>query len=100
MRVVIIHALPESIDPTKLAFNEIYPEAELITLFDEALFKDFSGELTPALNARMVELIFKVTPHAGPHLEDAVTAHPTPHLLNHGSRWSAAPPSPHTIAAP
>tara|TARA_A100001037_G_scaffold305343_1_gene345055 strand:+ start:529 stop:1173 length:645 start_codon:yes stop_codon:yes gene_type:complete len=57
MRVVIIHALPESIDPTKLAFNEIYPEAELITLFDEALFKDFSGELTPALNARMVELI-------------------------------------------
>ena len=50
MRVVIIHALPESIEPTKLAFKEIYPEADLITLFDEALFKDFSGELTPALN--------------------------------------------------
>ena len=57
MRVVIIHALPESIAPTKLAFNEIYPEAELITLFDEALFKDFKGELTPELNSRMIDLI-------------------------------------------
>ena len=43
MRVVIIHALPESIEPTQEAFQEIYPEAELITLFDEALFKDFKG---------------------------------------------------------
>ena len=57
MRVVIIHALPESIAPTKLAFNEIFPEAELITLFDEALFKDFKGELTPELNSRMIDLI-------------------------------------------
>ena len=30
MRVVIIHALPESIEPTKLAFKEIYPEASSI----------------------------------------------------------------------
>ena len=57
MRVVIIHALPESIEPTKLAFKEIYPEADLITLFDEALFKDFTGDLTPALNGRMIDLI-------------------------------------------
>jgi hypothetical protein len=57
MRVVIIHALPESIEPTQEAFQEIYPEAELITLFDEALFKDFKGELTPDLNNRMMQLI-------------------------------------------
>ena len=35
MRVVMIHALAESIPPVKLAFMEEFPEAEVINLLDE-----------------------------------------------------------------
>ena len=41
MRIVMIHALPEYIPPVKLAFQDIFPEAQVINLFDEGLFIDF-----------------------------------------------------------
>jgi Asp/Glu/hydantoin racemase len=57
MRVVMIHAVAESMAPTKLAFQEVFPEAELINLLDEGLFRDFDGQLTPQLRRRMTQLI-------------------------------------------
>jgi Asp/Glu/hydantoin racemase len=57
MRVVMIHAVAESMPPTKLAFQEVFPEAELVNLLDEGLFLDFGVELTPQLRRRMTQLI-------------------------------------------
>lgn len=57
MRVVMIHAIAESMPPTKLAFQEVFPEAELVNLLDEGLFLDFGDQLTPQLRRRMSQLI-------------------------------------------
>jgi Asp/Glu/hydantoin racemase len=57
MRVVMIHAVAESMLPTKLAFQEVFPEAELVNLLDEGLFLDFGDQLTPRLHRRMTELV-------------------------------------------
>ena len=57
MRIVMIHALAESVPPVKLAFGEVFPEAEVFNLLDEALFVDFKGEVTPQLRRRMSQLI-------------------------------------------
>lgn len=57
MRVVMIHALAESIPPVKLAFTEEFPEAEVINLMDEGLLVDFPGSITPGLRRRMSGLI-------------------------------------------
>jgi len=57
MRVVMIHAVAESMQPTKLAFQEVFPEAQLVNLLDEGLFLDFGDQLTPSLRRRMTQLI-------------------------------------------
>lgn len=57
MRVVMIHAVAESIQPTRLAFQEVFPEAELVNVLDEGLFLDFGDRLTPQLRRRMTQLI-------------------------------------------
>ena len=57
MRIVMIHALAESVSPVKVAFGEVFPEAEVINLLDEALFIDFKGQITPRLRRRMSQLI-------------------------------------------
>ena len=57
MRVVMIHALAESIPPVKLAFMDEFPEAEVINLLDEGLLVDFPGSITPSLRRRMSGLI-------------------------------------------
>jgi Asp/Glu/hydantoin racemase len=57
MRVVMIHAVAESMLPTKLAFQEVFPEAEIVNLLDEGLFLDFGEQLTPPLRRRMTQLI-------------------------------------------
>jgi Asp/Glu/hydantoin racemase len=57
MRVVMIHAVAESMQPTKLAFQDVFPEAELVNLLDEGLFLDFGDRLTSALRRRMTQLI-------------------------------------------
>jgi Asp/Glu/hydantoin racemase len=57
MRVVMIHAVVESMPPTKLAFQAVFPEAELVSLLDEGLFLDFGDQLTPELRRRMTQLI-------------------------------------------
>ena len=57
MRVVMIHALAESIPPVRLAFMEEFPEAEVVNLLDEGLLVDFPGSITPSLRRRMSSLI-------------------------------------------
>ena len=57
MRVVMIHALAESIPPVRLAFKDEFPEAEVINLLDEGLLIDFPGSITPSLRRRMSDLI-------------------------------------------
>ena len=57
MRVVMIHALAESIPPVRLAFMEEFPEAEVVNLLDEGLLVDFPGSITPSLRRRMSGLI-------------------------------------------
>ncbi len=57
MRVVMIHALAESIPPVRLAFQDEFPDAEVINLLDEGLLIDFPGSITPNLRRRMSDLI-------------------------------------------
>ena len=57
MRVVMIHALAESIPPVRLAFQDEFPEAEVVNLLDEGLLIDFQGSITPDLRRRMSDLI-------------------------------------------
>ena len=52
MRVVMIHALAESIPPVRLAFQDEFPEAQVVNLLDEGLLADFQGQLTPNLRRR------------------------------------------------
>jgi Asp/Glu/hydantoin racemase len=63
MRVVMIHALAESLPPVRLAFKDEFPDAELINLLDESLFIDFDQRLTPALRRRMSQLICYCAEH-------------------------------------
>jgi Asp/Glu/hydantoin racemase len=64
MRVVMIHALVESMSPVKGAFKEEFPEAELINVLDEGLFIDFQGKITPGLRRRMSQLICYCAEHS------------------------------------
>ena len=57
MRVVVIHALAESIPPVKTAFSQVFPETEVINLMDEGLLIDFDDTLTPKLIRRMSRLV-------------------------------------------
>jgi len=53
----MIHALAESIPPVRLAFQDEFPEAEVVNLLDEGLLIDFPGSITPNLRRRMSDLI-------------------------------------------
>ena len=39
-RIVLIHAVPMAFDPIKCAFDEFWPEAEIVNLFDDSLSTD------------------------------------------------------------
>ena len=68
MRIVMIHALAESVPPVRVAFREEFPEAEVVNLLDEGLSLDFAGQLTPQLRRRMSQLIC----YCGEHGADAI----------------------------
>ena len=58
MHVVMIHALAGSIHPTKLAFRDEFPDAELVNVMDDSLLPDFGDSLTPNLRRGMSQLIY------------------------------------------
>jgi len=53
----MIHAIAESIPPVRLAFDEEFPEAEVINVLDESLLVDFDDQLTPDLRRRITNII-------------------------------------------
>lgn len=63
VRVAMIHALGESVAPVKMAFQEEFPEAELVNVLDEGLFIDFDMHITPQLRRRMSQLICYCAEH-------------------------------------
>jgi len=53
----MIHAIAESIPPVRLAFDEEFPEAEVINVLDESLLVDFDDQLTPDLRRRITNIV-------------------------------------------
>ena len=63
MRVAMIHALAGSIEPTRLAFHDEFPDAELVNVMDDSLLTDFGENLTHKLRRRMSQLICYCAEH-------------------------------------
>lgn len=57
MRAVMIHAVTESMPPVQLAFQDEFPDVQLVNVLDESLFVDFNQQITPELQHRMTQLI-------------------------------------------
>ena len=57
-RIVLIHAVPMAFDPIKWAFDEFWPEAEIVNLFDDSLSTDRakSNGLTTDMAKRITDL--------------------------------------------
>lgn len=57
-RIVLIHALPQSVAPIEAAFAALWPEAERVNLLDDSLARDRARDprLTPAITARILAL--------------------------------------------
>ena len=58
LRIGLIHATPVAIEPIRLAFEDQWPEVELINLLEDSLSLDLAGEenLTPRISQRIVDL--------------------------------------------
>ena len=58
LRVVLIHAVPMAIEPIKCAFDELWPEPEIVNLFDDSLSIDRakSNVLTTDMEKRFSDL--------------------------------------------
>lgn len=58
IRIVLIHAMPFSIDPIKQAFTKLWPEAQTVNVLDDSLSQDLleTGSLTEKITGRIVTL--------------------------------------------
>ena len=58
MRIALIHALRHSIDPAAEAFGRLWPEADIVNIFDDSLSGDLAraGQLTPDMTGRFLLL--------------------------------------------
>lgn len=96
-RIVLVHVVRHSIAPIMAAFARLWPEAEVLNLFDEALVadNDESGTMTPALYRRVARLFRYAAVEAGadgviftgsafaPAIESGRGEHDIPILLPH-----------------
>ena len=57
-RIALVHAMPIAIDPVAHVFHELWPQARITHLLDDALAPDLSaaGSITPAMVERFVAL--------------------------------------------
>lgn len=57
-RIALIHAVEIAMGPIRAAFEELWPEAELVNILDDSLSPDrtLDAELTPALSDRIRDL--------------------------------------------
>jgi hypothetical protein len=59
LRIALIHALPDSVEPANQAFAELWPEAFRFNLLDDSLARDLAandGQITMAINSRIIDL--------------------------------------------
>ena len=58
IRIVLIHAMPFSIDPIEQAFTKLWPEAQTVNVLDDSLSLDLleAGSLTEKITGRIVTL--------------------------------------------
>lgn len=59
LRIALIHALPDSVEPANQAFAELWPEAFRFNLMDDSLARDLAandGQITMAINSRIIDL--------------------------------------------
>lgn len=59
MKVALVHAMIESVQPIEEAFNKVAPNAEIVHLLDTGLLNRLEehGELTPAIIRRFIRLL-------------------------------------------
>ncbi|MDQ8727129.1 aspartate/glutamate racemase family protein [Bradyrhizobium sp. LHD-71] len=57
-RIALIHAVAVAIDPVKEAFAELWPDADLVNVFDDSLSVDRARDeaLTPTMRRRIADL--------------------------------------------
>ncbi len=57
-RIVLLHATPVAMPPIHAAFQQLWPEAEIVNLLDDGLTLDRAKQetLSPALLERFVDL--------------------------------------------
>ena len=57
-RIALIHATPVSIEPTRIAFHQGWPEVETVNILDDSLSRDVqqAGSQTPEIVSRMITL--------------------------------------------
>jgi hypothetical protein len=57
-RIALIHAVVVAMDPIRQAFDELWPDAELVNILDDALSPDRARDedLTPAMRQRIIDL--------------------------------------------
>jgi Asp/Glu/hydantoin racemase len=59
LRIGLIHALPDSVAPAQRAFAELWPEADIFGVLDDALARDLAaagGKTTMEINSRIIDL--------------------------------------------
>ena len=92
-RIVLLHATPVAVEPVKTAFAEVWPEAEIVNLLDDALSVDRArdGDLTDRMIQRFVSLgryghaigadgILVTCSAFGPAIDELAAALPVPVL--------------------
>lgn len=57
-RIALIHAVTVAIDPIRQAFDELWPEADIVNILDDGLSPDRArdADLTPAMRHRIIDL--------------------------------------------
>jgi hypothetical protein len=59
LRIGLIHALPDSVEPARRAFAELWPEVDTFSVLDDALARDLAtagGKVTMEINSRIIDL--------------------------------------------
>ncbi|MBT8334573.1 MAG: aspartate/glutamate racemase family protein [Deltaproteobacteria bacterium] len=58
IRIVLIHAMPFSIDPIEQAFSKLWPETQTVNILDDSLSQDLleAGSLTEKITERIIAL--------------------------------------------
>jgi Asp/Glu/hydantoin racemase len=59
LRIGLVHALPDSVEPARRAFAELWPEVDTFSVLDDALARDLAtagGKTTMEINSRIIDL--------------------------------------------